>query len=214
MRKHLFIVLLATLMVSQISARTILTDFSGSVNSSVSYSASQKDSMTVYVEKIARQIPVGVTSGMKFSQYSKLYNPKDYTPSIFDRYSPGGAGVASFFIPGLGQALCGEWGRGILYFCCNMVCSFCWGYTLGSVAYYGTGAGWLVLSSICLLSVDILAIVDSVKVAKIKNMYQQDLLRLSSFEFKMKPYIAHNSFTKSVRNSSFPAVGLSLCLTF
>lgn len=174
-----------------------------------------KDNEAVYVmEKISRQIPVGISTGMKYSQYSKFYNAKDYTPSLFDRYSPSGAGIASFFVPGLGHALCGEWGQAALYFVCNCICSFCWGYTLGTVVGYGEGAGWLVLSSACLLTVDIAAIVSSIQVAKVKNMYEQDVRRLSACDFKLSPYIALDPYTKTASDPNVPVIGLSLALEF
>jgi len=44
------------------------------------------------------------------------YDYKNYTYQKGDRYDPGTAGVCSFLIPGLGQAVSGEIGRGILFF--------------------------------------------------------------------------------------------------
>ena len=45
-----------------------------------------------------------------------MYNPKMYVKSMTDPYSPGLAGVCSFLVPGLGQVVSGETGRGIAFF--------------------------------------------------------------------------------------------------
>jgi hypothetical protein len=55
-----------------------------------------------------------------FPQYriNKLnYNAHDYMHQPGDRYDPTLAGVASFLVPGMGQVVAGETGRGILFFC-------------------------------------------------------------------------------------------------
>ena len=46
-----------------------------------------------------------VTCRMKYRQYRHYYRAKDYVKDFDDKYSPAGLGVASFFIPGLGQEL-------------------------------------------------------------------------------------------------------------
>ena len=79
---------------------------------------------------------------------------------------------------------------------------------------YGEGAGWLVLSSACLLTVDIAAIVSSIQVAKVKNMYEQDVRRLSACDFKLSPYIALDPYTKTASGPNVPVIGLSLALEF
>lgn len=209
----MFLVVFTTFCMSVTAASRDLS--TGVLSNTVSLQEnSSLDSIAVYVETIARQIPVGISSGMKYSQYSKFYRAKDYTPSLFDRYSPGGAGAASFFVPGLGHAICGEWGRAALYFLTSCIGSCCWGYTLGVTVGYGGGEGWLVLSTACLLAIDIMAIVDSVQVAKIKNMYEQDVRRLSSVDFKVNPYIAMDPHLNYATGSNIPLVGLTLSLKF
>ena len=54
-----------------------------------------------------------------FGQYQikKLnYNAHDYMHQPGVRYDPTLAGVASFLVPGLGQVVAGETGRGLLFF--------------------------------------------------------------------------------------------------
>ena len=53
---------------------------------------------------------LAVAPMMKYKEMAKVYDYRLYQKSLYDRYSPAGSGVASFFIPGLGQMICGEWG--------------------------------------------------------------------------------------------------------
>ena len=65
--------------------------------------------------------------------------------------------------------------------------------------------------SIALLTVDICAIVDGVRVAKVKNMYEQDIRKMSSsINLEVSPYLS----TESVGSSCFPVAGLSVALNF
>ena len=57
-----------------------------------------------------------LTEGMKYKQLKHMYNYKEYSETMYDRYSPAGAGIASFFIPGLGQMISREVGRGFAWF--------------------------------------------------------------------------------------------------
>ena len=53
---------------------------------------------------------------MKYKDLKDTYNPKEYVKSANDPYSPGWSGFASFVLPGLGQVINGETGRGIAFF--------------------------------------------------------------------------------------------------
>lgn len=144
-----------------------------------------------------------ITEGMRYKEYRKLYDYHKYTPQLTDPYSPGWAGVASFFIPGLGQGICGEWGRGLAYFGASALCTT--GMLLSR--YYTS----LLISSACLLTCDIMCIVDAVHVAKIKNMYYQDLRGFqTNINFSISPYLSYTS----VPNTSGSIIGLSFSLNF
>ena len=52
---------------------------------------------------------------MKYRTLKNIYNYKDYVKSDIAKHSVGGCGVASFFIPGLGQMICNEVGRGFAW---------------------------------------------------------------------------------------------------
>ena len=129
-----------------------------------------------------------VVPGMKYKDLKDSYNPKSYVAQSTDPYSRVWSGVASWLVPGLGQAICGEVGRGLKFFGADLV--------FASVASYGaqkfednavikngkvesyknesaakSGAYIMMGSLVAAAVVDIWAIVDAVKVAKVKNMY-------------------------------------------
>lgn len=54
-----------------------------------------------------------VSLGMKYREYKDFYDARMYVPCPGDPYSRGWAGVASAFIPGLGECVDGEWGRNL-----------------------------------------------------------------------------------------------------
>lgn len=120
---------------------------------------------------------------MKYKELRRLYNTKDYVPMPTDRHSPGWSGVASFFIPGLGECINNEWGRGLGKFFSS------WGLALVGRACLVSasasdetiqGANLLSAGAVCCgaaIVIDIWSIVDAVKIAKTKNMYEQDLMK-------------------------------------
>lgn len=166
-----------------------------------------------------------VSPGMRYKQYRKLYNHRMYIPEPGDRYSVGWGGWASFFVPGLGQMINGEGGRGAGYLIGSVLCgtatilgaSLC---NLGAATYDdGMLIGGLVLTicgSISWLSVDIGSIVDGVRVARIKNMYYQDLQQLKNHpevNVTLQPFVSATS-SHAGAGLDTPVAGVSLCMTF
>ena len=86
------------------------------------------DSYIMSIEE-SREVPEGIRPGMKYRQYRKLYKASDYVRMPGDRYSPVVGGLCSFLIPGLGQAVNGDFGRGLAFFG-------------GTVAGYMAMGGW------------------------------------------------------------------------
>lgn len=172
-------------------------------------------------------ISADVRPGMKYREYKKLYSPSEWSHQPGDRHIPAVGGVCSFLIPGLGQMICGEVGRGLGWLGgalgCYAVIGVGSGVAYGAAAAYGSGdasyenANSLALTgnilslvgSIGLLAVDIWAIVDGVKVAKVKNMYERDIRQLSSLSVDLQPY-----FAAVPGNSSVPVAGASLRIRF
>lgn len=153
--------------------------------------------------------------GLPYRELKKIYNPKEYIRDVSDPYNSGVAGVCSFFIPGLGQIIDGEVGRGLL-----MVVG---AGVLGGVCYAtakdaSSKNGLASSPAICLasgaaaLALDIWSIFDAVKVAKVKNMYNQDLRKLysSNVDIKLSPSLAY----VPTGNGITPSAGFSLRVTF
>lgn len=167
-----------------------------------------------------------VHSGMRYKDYKDFYIPSAYVYQPGDRYVPAVGGVCSWLIPGLGQMICGEVGRGFAYLGgalgSSVVMSVGIG-VFGTSFYYLDGnykhnqaqaAFGLIMTlagSIALMTVDICAIVDGVRVAKIKNMYEQDLRKMSSsLQMELSPYLS----METVGYSRFPVAGFAVKLAF
>ena len=162
---------------------------------------------------------IAVPEGLKYKQLKDIYNYKLYAPSAWDKHKPVLAGVASYFIPGLGQMVCGEVGRGFMWL----------GGTIGSGAVATAGFMFWIVGAFsdepavaaggyaaCLLgtasytTIYICQIVDAVRVAKVKNMYEQDKMRAYTLDLELFPSINFTQTPSGVK----PAAGLTLALNF
>ena len=159
-----------------------------------------------------------VKEGMSYSEYKDFYDKKMYVHQLGDPYNPSGAGVASFFIPGLGQGIADEWGRGALFFLANL------GLGIGSgITYYGmlnyrepyktNNTYYFLIITATRLAIDIWSITDAVKIAKVKNMYNQDIRgkRTAQLDCTLTPFI---TTTPTLRNDNTAITGLSLNFSF
>ena len=183
----------------------------------------------------ATALSAQVAPGMKYRELKGMYNHKNYVKSSVDPYSKGWSGLASAIVPGLGQIICGETGRGIAIIggdiafgvgtrlCVNQFLNYVekdadgkykkdenglfvvtdekaalkWGYGL-----IGLAAGNMVywIWNIC----------DATKVAKVKNMYYQDLKGGRTMEFNMYPSVDLAMTAKGTT----PVAGMTLALQF
>lgn len=162
---------------------------------------------------------------VRYRDINSIYNPRSYRENIDDPYTPAVSGIASFFIPGLGQCIDGEWGRGLGIFAANIgfnvleaaEISFLFHSAARGSSYYkqyqqsSLSADAAVGASLCAAILTVSAhcvfniwnICDAVNIAKVKNMYYQDL--------RMAPQL---SFTPSTGSGLQPTAGLSLTLSF
>ena len=157
-----------------------------------------------------------IVPGMKYKDYKDYYNTRDYVRMPGDPYSPFWVGFGDFVIPGLGNAITGEWGRAACFFFANLgLEALCWtqtGIVETSTGYSieRTGLYWAFWAA--RIGMNIYSICDAVKVAKAKNMYNQDLRnQRASFDFNIEPYF---TFAPAASNVLQPAAGLSLKLNF
>ena len=163
-----------------------------------------------------------------YSQNKLKYDYHLYTPQFGDPYNPAISGVCSFIIPGLGQMICGEVGRGLAFmggtYGCMVVGMVGFAMVTGSVYQYDyypgqvyrtntlgiAGLSMALVGLTAMTGVYIWSIVDAVNVAKVNNMYIQGLRRSSSVNLEVSPYISHIS----VNNKIDTPVGLSLRVSF
>lgn len=153
-------------------------------------SISGKTSHPLYAAPVHQAGQYPLYENMRYKDYSHLYDARKYYPQYDDPYDPFLAGVASYFIPGLGQTVCGEAGRGLGFLlgtgtltALTLVSAVDMGY---GVEYYDdnqtityTPSSDQVVRTLSLLAgtcaVYIWNIIDARKVAKIKNMYYHDV---------------------------------------
>lgn len=189
------------------------------VASSVAASAQVKDNAEGSLSYTSREPVEGIVQGMKYKEIKKLYNHKEYVETLEDRYAPGWAGAASFFIPGLGQMISREVGRGFAWLGGSAACALVSGLGSGFVALGEeegnsamevTGTILSAVGSLSLLAVDVCAIVDAVRVAKKKNMYEQDLRKTYALDVDFHPSVNYIQ----TPNGAQATAGFTLALNF
>ena len=148
--------------------------------------------------------------GMKYRELKSIYRPSDYVPVTGGPYSPGLAGVLSFIIPGLGQMVCDELGRGFGYLGGSIGLALVSGVSLAYSPYSGTAAILALAGSIGLLTLNIAAIVNAVKVAKVKNMYVNDLRQTYACDVRLGPSVEYVPSGSGLR----PVMGMALTFNF
>lgn len=145
-----------------------------------------------------RQIPYDIRSGMRYKDYKSKYNTADYNKNNHTKYSPWLA--AANVIPGLGQVLCGEYGRGLI-----ATGGFI-GVTYVSVAEGAPGLFALVYPMLVCWSA-----FDTIKIAKIKSMYSHDIQQLDySVQWEVSPSLQYTPTCNGLHASA----GMKLTMTF
>lgn len=168
----------------------------------------------------------GIVPGMKYNQLKSIYDYRNWLPEMGDKHNPAVMGVCSWIVPGLGQMISGEIGRGFGWFGgavgSAVLMSVGSGLTAGAaaMAYDSSLAGEMegqiiagtiltIVGSVALLTVDICAIVDACRVAKVRNMYEQDL-RKASYSLEIHPSVDYIRMADKVH----PTTGLTLTMNF
>jgi len=170
-----------------------------------------------------------IINAQSYSINKLKYDSRLYSPEYGDPYNPALSGVCSWMIPGLGQMISGETGRGLAflggYTACGVVCmagfvSAVASGTNESTHQYGSnytysstpkaGGGIMLLGAIGMIAVDIWSIVDAVNVAKVNNMYIRDLKKRSEVSLQVTPYVDQISMS----NQLVTPVGLTVRVNF
>ena len=163
--------------------------------------------------KDGRIVPEGIVPCMKYKEYAKLYNPRDYVRRLDDRYSPAWGGVASAFIPGLGQMINGEVGRGFAFLGIEVGCSIVSNVGMRMMLDdMDWGAFVYLIGGVGALATEIWAIVDGVRMAKIKNLYRRDTSGMAAVNLKMEPFLAMSAPTMT--DGQRPVAGMKLSVSF
>ena len=183
----------------------------------------------------ATTLSAQVVPGMKYKELKDIYNPKDYVKSSNDPHISGLYGLASAVVPGLGQIVCGEVGRGVAVIAGDaafgIAATVCVYKFLDYVEkdangnYVKDANGSYVISdekaampwSIAIVAVSaanlaygIWNICDAVTVAKVKNMYYQDLQGARPMEMELYPSV---DFARSADGFQ-PVAGMTLAVRF
>lgn len=170
-------------------------------------------------------ISIGTSQAQTYKLNRQIYHSKEYIAQPGDPYNPTLAGVSSAVIPGLGQMLSGEPGRGFAFLggACLSVGMYFGGLHLmhnnatnngeaNQGKNYGMAGSLLVsIGAIGAVSTYIWSIFDAVKVAKINNMYFQDRNgNLSKVTLEINPFLDTNTYLGQIKT----AAGVSLRITF
>jgi TM2 domain-containing membrane protein YozV len=146
-----------------------------------------------------------------------MYKSKDYSHQFGDPYNPSVAGLTSFLVPGLGQMISGEPGRGMAFlggFAGGAIMiaagvSQSYKYTEDSPGNEGSWVlvtGLVAVGLIDMIVMDIWAVSDAIHVAKINNLASRDKNK-TGFNVKFSPY--YGAF-----NNETVSIGLSLKIRF
>ena len=175
-----------------------------------------------------------VVPGMKYRDLKDIYRSRDYVKSVGDPYSPFWSGIASMAVPGLGQLISGETGRGLGIIAGDIAIGAGVYYTVGKFSdcvqkdadgnFMKDDKGELIITDeagakkwglaflgvACVaLGYDIWNIFDAVKVAKVKNMYYNDLQR-RTMEMNLYPTLDY----AMTATGAAPVAGMTLSVKF
>ena len=181
--------------------------------------------MLAYVMANAQQ-----ADKIRYSEIKGNYNPKEYVKQSTDPYNVGWYEATSFFIPGIGQLLSGETWRGLAFMGGEAILisviktaadniaevaitnesGFVTGYTDAKV---GKRNMVVMLTALGLdLGLSIWSCIDAKNVAKVKNMYYQDLISgKKPVELSFAPTV---SLAPDPSGAIQPCAGVSMQLRF
>jgi hypothetical protein len=140
----------------------------------------------------------------------KKYDYHSFTYQPGDPYNPGIAGFASLLVPGMGQLTSGATARGAAFLGGFIGCIAI--FAIGAGSYYELdgvtygGPGLLYLGFFGAIAVDLVSVVDAVRVAKVNNLVFRDT-RNTGYSLLLSPYVG------SLNSSTIP-VGVSIKLKF
>ena len=175
-----------------------------------------------------------VQPGMKYRELKSMYNTKGYVKSDIDPYAPVWTGIASYLLPGLGQAIVGETGRGLRFFAASTVISSFSSYTAdqlidnivkddygafvkdesGNYQLKDKAAAKRQVMALCAAGISELIVciwssADAAKVAKVKNLYYRDVRK-----YTLEPSLYPSVQTVQTGTGCRLAPGMTFALNF
>lgn len=167
--------------------------------------------MKKFITLIIALMVLSVAVNAQYKINKTKYNYRNYVYEAGDPYNPGVAGLCSFLIPGLGQMLSGEAGRGVGFLASEIGFGIIYASGVSKAVetveydYNGNstaqGGGAILIGLAGMLVVDIWSIVDAVHVAKVNDMAWRDRPRSS---VNIEPFV----------NPQYAATGLSMKVQF
>lgn len=138
------------------------------------------------------------------------YNYLTYTYQAGDKYNPTVASLASI-IPGLGQMISGEFGRGAAIFAgfAGVFGAAAIGSSIPLNIDLRTGSVLMLMCLSGLLAIENFSIVDAGRVAKVNNLAWRDINK-SSYNFQLQPFLN----TTDINRTGFVHAGFTLTVTF
>jgi hypothetical protein len=148
---------------------------------------------------------ISIVTDAQYKINRTKYDYHTYQHQTGDPYNPSFAGFASLLVPGMGQMVSGEVGRGA---CFMGGCTGCFLFMVigGSTAAAESGYGIVLLGFAGFIAIDLVSLVDAVHVAKVNNLAFRDKYK-TSYKVQLSPWFG------SIHNESVPA-GLSLKVKF
>jgi len=167
---------------------------------------------------------IGTILGSVNAQYSvnKIrYDHRAWEYHPDDPHNPAICGVVNLFVPGVGQMIAGEGGRGAAFLVGTMGCFALYG--VGAVKttlaveeaitynreYQGEGLAMMGIGLLGAITLEIWSIVDAVRVAKVNNLAWRDKNN-QSYRLDFEPYIAPLTYS----DNSHVQVGVNIAVRF
>ena len=155
-----------------------------------------------------------IISGNEYRVNKTKFDYRTYSFEKGDPYNPSSAGFASLIIPGLGQMISGESGRGLLFltgFTGCLVATIAGMINLGNSYEGGSviGAQIAVAGLIGAACTDLWSVGDAVKVAKVNNLALRNKHK-TSYNLNIKPFL--NTSENGLKHNV--PIGLTFKVTF
>lgn len=153
-----------------------------------------------------------VRPGMKYKTLKSFYDTEDFSYLGNPAYSPSRAWL-NVALPGLAQITMGESGLGARYLGLGTVGTLMWAIPYGDYLRYGhftdVGIAWFIAGSVFCSTVEVISILNAIKVAKVKSLHLADMEKLEAgYSFTVSPTLLP-SYTPSGLKPT-PGIGIQL----